>query len=203
MVGLYVSSRAAQCKRSGAGRGACQPIVPSQRQPRLLLPCAARAAGGCKRRGGCLLEAPDHARCGARAPVDDQLNGAARAFVAGEINAVFELHLILASTEGPRLLGRRHQQDAMAVRQPRRLDCRMQMKAYGIAVLLGADLRAAVGVKEQILTFEFGAVGGERHCTLVHNAKTPGVAVMGCPDQRAVWQLLARYRDLAWSAEHR
>src|SRR5580692_1967748 len=64
----------------------------SQRQPRLFLFADAAGRGA---RWISVLQAPLHARGGAGVAVDDDLGGAARAFAAGEINAVLEVDAVL------------------------------------------------------------------------------------------------------------
>ena len=132
MVFIFILRRTAQVKRDRTKRKRRLPVRHSgsrgsSSRVRRAAPAVASAAA---RR---LLEAPDHPRRRARVSVDDHLHCPARAFVAGKINAVFELYLVFAGAEGPRFLGRRHQQHAVAVGQPRRLDGRVQMKAHRVA----------------------------------------------------------------------
>src|SRR5262245_66679313 len=75
----------------------------SQRQLRLLVATAAGAAGAGGLRG-MRGEAPLHPHRLARAAVDHELHGAARAVRPGEIDALLDVDLVLVGVDGPDLL---------------------------------------------------------------------------------------------------
>ena len=135
--------------------------------------------------------------------VDDNLHGPARTFAAGEVDAVFEVHLVLVGAERPHVLVRRHQHDAMAVGESGGLDRRVKMKADREFVVRGAQLRAAVGGLEYILAIEPGAVGRQQQDTLMHDAEAIGIAVVRRAQHDALRPILARHRHVARPAQHR
>ena len=109
------------------------------------------------RRGRDHRERPLHPRHFAGAAVDHDLERAARAVVAGEIDAFLELDAVLVGVEGPHLLVRQHQHGAVGILQAAGLDRRMQVEPQRELVVLGGDL-AADGI-EHLLAVEPVAVG--------------------------------------------
>ena len=120
---------------------------------------------------GDVAEAPMHAVDLAGMTIDHDLKCAARAVVAGEIDAFFDLDLVLVGVETPDLFVGQHQHDALAVGQSVGFHGGMEMKANGKFVI---GFRSSVGTAsghEQILAIETMRAGCEHERTLMHEAK--------------------------------
>src|SRR6516164_10823097 len=105
---------------------------------------------------------------------DDELQGSARAFAAGKVDAVLELDLVVMCAERPHFFVRRHQHYTMPVGQARRFHRGMEMEANGELVARAAQARLALGVQENVLTVEPHAVGRQDQNALVENAEARG-----------------------------
>src|SRR5947209_5899744 len=141
-----VASRANERSIAAFGRFHNDQIGPkcARLQRKFRLAAGVAAGIGDRGRSGRADEAPaDRGRL-TRILADHDLRGAARAVIAGQEHAVLEIDLVVEGLEGPDVAIGQHQHDAAGVRQPARLDGRMQMEAHreiGVGALEARALR--------------------------------------------------------------
>ena len=112
-------------------------------------------------------------------PDDHDLDGAARAVLAAQIDAFLELEVVLVRVEVPHVLVGQDQHHAVPVGQARRLDARMQVEAHRELVERVAGQQPVVGRHEQILAVDPLAVGRDLDDAVMHDAEAARIAVMG------------------------
>src|SRR5689334_23255017 len=131
------------------------------------------------RRLRCMGDPPLHAAGLSGLAGNHDLDGAARALLPAQVDALLELHRTLLRRKCPYVPVGQREHHAVAVGKPHRLDARMQMEAQRERVERGVGERGAADGKKDILALDVAAVGGDADHALVCDAEAPRVAVVG------------------------
>src|SRR5215467_9218368 len=193
-----VDARPSKQDRRRESADACSNL---QRQLWFLAASARAGQGGMLR----VAERPVHPADLVGLAHDHELDGAARAVLAAQINALLELHPVLMRVEVPDVLVGKDQDDAVTVAQPRRPHARMEMESQRELVVRRAAWRhALVGRQKEILAVDLVAVGADPEVALMDKAEAARITVMSGAQRGARFRLaLARDRDVVRARDDR